>query len=259
MILPGAGKASLQACPAFDAGNDYGVDVASLPSLWSLARAVTVAITITAALLVFTIGLGMAGRAATLAALRSPDLTYADLDRMPTTGPAASVLAALIVTGAVASAGLFIAWLHRARRNLERIDGARPRWGHGWAVAGWFIPVANAVVPGFVVADVADNSAVPRPRLSWLVVAWWSAFVAASIAGLASARSPHSIVVAALYSSESDPVSQVLRDQLAGFEGSVAPRPGEVVAVGLWLVAAVLAIVLVRRVTALQASALDDP
>jgi hypothetical protein len=248
----------LQACPAFDAGKDYGVDVASLPSLSSLARAVTVAMAITSALLVITVGVDMASRAAVLAALRSPDLTYADLDRVMT-GPAALVPAVPTVVAALASAGLFLAWLYRARRNLERIDGARPRWGHGWTLAGWVIPVANAVVPGLVVADVADNSAVPRSRLSWLALAWWSAFVAASIAGLASVRSQRSIVVAAIYSSESDPVSQVLRDQLARFEGSVAPPLGEIVVVGLWLVTVALGIVLVRRVTALQAIALDDP
>jgi hypothetical protein len=250
----------LQAWQTFDARDDYGVDVASLPSLRSLARAATLAMAITSVLLVITIGVGMARRAWVLAALRSPDLTYADLDRVTTpSDPATPVLAGLTVMGAVASAGLFIAWLYRARRNLDRIDGARPRWGHGWALAGWFIPVANAVVPGLVVADVADNSAVPRSRLSWLVLAWWSAFVAASIVGLASSRPSHGILISAIYSSESDPVNQALRDQLAEFEGSVAPPLGEVVAVALWLVTAILGIALVRRVTALQATALDDP
>jgi hypothetical protein len=225
-----------------------------------LARAATLSAAVTSALLVITVGVGMADRAAVLAALRSPDLTYADLDRVMTqSGAAGLVLAVLILMGAVGSAGLFIAWLYRARRNLNRIEGARPRWGSGWALACWFIPVANAVLPGLVVADVARNSVAARPRLSWLAVAWWSAFVGASIAGLASVQPSRGIVVSALYSSESDRVSQTLRDHLADFAGSVAPRPGDIVTVALWVVTAVLGIVLVRRVTALQTTALGDP
>jgi hypothetical protein len=224
-----------------------------------LARAATLAMAVTSSLLVITIGTGMAGRAATLAALRSPDLTYADLDRVTRPDRAAVAPAVLILLSALASAGLFIAWLYRARRNLDRIDGARPRWGSVWAVAGWFIPVANAVVPGLVVADVARSCPAPgRARLTWLVAAWWSSLVAGSIVGLASSRSSGGIVITALYSSASEPVNQALRDQLAEFVGGVAPRVGDVVAVGLWLVAAVLAILLVRRVTARQATALDD-
>jgi hypothetical protein len=71
----------------------------------------------------------------------------------------------------------FIVWLYRARANLDMLPGARPQWRSEWTALCWIIPLANLVLPGAVISDVARNSvedydnAVDRmSRLAW---AWW--------------------------------------------------------------------------------------
>jgi len=48
---------------------------------------------------------------------------------------------------------LFIVWLYKAYRSAESRGAAGRRWGPGWAVGGWFIPLANLVIPKMVVNE----------------------------------------------------------------------------------------------------------
>jgi cytochrome c-type biogenesis protein CcmH/NrfF len=84
-----------------------------------------------------------------------------------------------------AGAVCFILWLYRARRNLALLPDAQPRWAVAWSVGVWFIPIANLVLAGLVVVDVARESAhssdhALRQRLTTLARLWWavSAFTA---------------------------------------------------------------------------------
>lgn len=232
-----------------------------MPSFGSLARAATGALALTPALLVLGIGLRMAGRARTLSVLRSPDFTYADVDDVfSSVGTTSLVAVTLFAVGALAGAVAFIAWLYRARRNLDGMPDARPRWSPGWTVAGWFIPVLNLVLPYLVVVDIVRESAPPaRSRLVRLVGAWWLVLVAWLVFVTAGVPSSQKVLVSMLYSSASDPVDEALRSQLVAQVGDVAPPLAEIAFLGFCAVAAVLAILLVRRVTALQATALDHP
>ena len=238
--------------------------MASLPSFRSLARVATGAMALTPALLLLGTGVGMAGRAWTLSELRSPDFTYADVDgAFSAVGTATLVTVTLFSFGAVTWAVVFVAWLYRARRNLDRIEGARPRWGPGWTVVSWFIPIANLILPGAVIADVARES-VPLDqrhgsRPAWMMAAW-----RLSLAGLLAVTTPWPFasaephVISMIYSSESDPISESLRAELAAQVGAVAPPPAEIVLLVLCAAVAIPGIMVVRRVTALQAAALDD-
>src|SRR6266540_636555 len=55
----------------------------------------------------------------------------------------------------------FLVWLYRARANLGAFYDAHPRLPLGLAVGSWFLPVANLVLPGMVVADAARESVPP--------------------------------------------------------------------------------------------------
>jgi hypothetical protein len=68
-----------------------------------------------------------------------------------------------------AGAVVFIAWLHGAYR---RLDPARRRFGTGWAIGAWFVPVLNFWRPKQLV-----NVLVGGPRR--LTRAWWLLFVLA--------------------------------------------------------------------------------
>jgi hypothetical protein len=49
---------------------------------------------------------------------------------------------------------LFIVWLYKAYRSGESRGAEGRRWGPGWAIGGWFIPLANLVIPKMVVNEI---------------------------------------------------------------------------------------------------------
>lgn len=80
-------------------------------------------------------------------------------------------------------AGVFvIAWLWRARANAAAISAAPHRLSAGWAIAGWFVPIANLWVPMIVVSDVVCATAPQDARLGTLVRLWWSGWIGAWVA-----------------------------------------------------------------------------
>jgi hypothetical protein len=79
---------------------------------------------------------------------------------------------------ALVAAIVFIGWLSRARDNAERLSARPMRLAKGWAVGGWFVPVANLVLPVIVAMDVWLASAPPgRPNGAGLVGLWWTVAV----------------------------------------------------------------------------------
>lgn len=86
---------------------------------------------------------------------------------------------------------VFVTWLWRAAKNQQALGRAPERLGPGWAIAGWFIPLANFVIPVLIVQDLWRGSSVsiarddPRWRIadrSWLVGGWWGLFLVALFA-----------------------------------------------------------------------------
>ena len=84
---------------------------------------------------------------------------------------------------------LLIVWLWRAYSNT-RVFGAGPwRWGRGWTVGSWFIPLANLVIPKLLINDAwrgADARAPQNPLWRRLPVAgvvtmWWVLLVAGRV------------------------------------------------------------------------------
>jgi|SRR5262245_25113304 len=89
----------------------------------------------------------------------------------------------------------FLYWLYVALRNLLRW-GLRPRWGPGWAVGSWFIPVADLVLPLLVVREAARRSGSGQSG-SMLVVVWWVVFLVGE--GLADFSDLPPLVIVPLY------------------------------------------------------------
>jgi Domain of unknown function (DUF4328) len=159
------------------------------------------------------------------------------------------VAVAVIVNfvGTLATAGVFIAWQFRHAKNAQAIAG-RSGLGPEWAIAGWFIPCANLVLPGIELygssrgSDPALHPQAPRShgKGSTLVVVWAVVFGLASVLfGVGRSWFPDEDEVAADIDRAQDGVRA---DNLSA--GSFL----------LMLVAAVLAIVMVRTVTKRQAA-----
>ncbi|MFE7480067.1 DUF4328 domain-containing protein [Streptomyces sp. NPDC057552] len=137
----------------------------------------------------------------------------------------------------LATAVVFVIWFHRTRRNAEVFDLSAHTMGPGWAVGGWFVPVANFWFPYRVAAGSWRASSPVDPEGVRLPVSrvplnlWWAAWA----------------------------VSLIL-DRVAARMWDRAEEPGEIVdslalvmaADALDIVAAVLAVLFVRALTRMQ-------
>jgi len=88
-----------------------------------------------------------------------------------------SVVSALI---AVALAVVFLIWFDRVRRNAG-IWGPQ-RYTQGWAIGGWFVPVAFAWIPVRIAGDVW-RATTESESLPWTLYAWWLCWVGSWLAG----------------------------------------------------------------------------
>jgi hypothetical protein len=138
----------------------------------------------------------------------------------------------------------WLAWMHRAYKNLRSVGTGKLEYSTGAAIGYWFIPLANLFLPYLVMSDLWQRShGGNRPeedsiRPRWLLGLWWVAWFATNVLmGLGNAAGLTS----------TDLVSQVA-------------------ATGIWIwaygglvVAAVLAIFVVLRIERAQTALLDRP
>ncbi|MGW6588898.1 DUF4328 domain-containing protein [Streptomyces globisporus] len=214
-----------------------GWGVATWPrSPVGLARAVTALLGLVIAADLFAIGTGLH-----LRGLWQGLVTDGALNIYTEDGRTAEALygIATISQGvALPAAGVvFIIWFHRTRRNAEVFDASVQRMGPGWAVGGWFVPVANFWFPYRVASGVWEASAQTSRDGGWRTVSrtplnlWWGAWV-----------------VSLLFTR----VTERLWDRAVGAEEVV--RAGGLLAASnaVDIVAAVLAVLYVRAVTGMQ-------
>ncbi|MEX2257003.1 MAG: DUF4328 domain-containing protein [Acidimicrobiia bacterium] len=100
-----------------------------------------------------------------------------------------TVMSVISVVVILAIIPCFIVWCWRAAKNQEALGRQPERLGSGFAIGGWFIPLANLVMPVLVIQDLWRGSDAriergdPRWRIadrSWLVGAWWGLFLVAA-------------------------------------------------------------------------------
>jgi len=52
----------------------------------------------------------------------------------------------------------FVVWFYRAYENLRPLGVENLRWGSGWAIGGWFVPLLNLVRPKSLANDIWRGS-----------------------------------------------------------------------------------------------------
>ncbi|MEV4679495.1 DUF4328 domain-containing protein [Streptomyces kurssanovii] len=136
----------------------------------------------------------------------------------------------------LATVVVFIVWFHRVRSNADAFAPGMVERGRGWAVGGWFIPVAGLWIPRGIAVEVwrasrTDPLAPDKHEPHTLVNIWWVGFVVATVFTRYADRVYDNATTA----------QQVVNavDQL-------------VVGNALQIVAAVLAVLFVRRLTHMQ-------
>lgn len=83
---------------------------------------------------------------------------------------------------------VFIMWMWRAAKNNEALGRQQPRFRPGWAIGGWFIPLANLVIPVLIMQDLwrGSDQSIPRGDMRWKIadrsalVGWWWGLLFAS-------------------------------------------------------------------------------
>ncbi|MGW1507807.1 DUF4328 domain-containing protein [Streptomyces sp. NPDC002394] len=131
---------------------------------------------------------------------------------------------------------VFIVWFHRLRNNAEVWAGDLQGWKPGWAIGGWFVPIGNLWIPRMIAASIWRASrrepyAADGARELTILNAWWVFWIADWVVDrLATqlykrAETPEAYDTAAAWSLASYAVN---------------------------IVAAVLAILVVRRLTSMQ-------
>ncbi|HVQ93316.1 MAG TPA: DUF4328 domain-containing protein [Mycobacteriales bacterium] len=149
----------------------------------------------------------------------------------------ANVLSLLLL---IATGIVFITWFYRARSNAGVLGGRYQRRSQGWAAGAWFCPVVNLWFPYQIATDVlseAEHAISPQPgpagadtipprRGYGLIRAWWALFIIGNVTALgATGRGG---------------------DDVDSLQGAVS---FEIVSTVLEIPAAVLAVLVVRRIT----------
>ncbi|WP_374105591.1 DUF4328 domain-containing protein [Streptomyces sp. McG3] len=147
-------------------------------------------------------------------------------------------LAGTVQTAAFLATGvLFIIWFHRTRRNAEVFESGVQRMGPGWAVGGWFVPVANLWFPYRVASGIWEASVTLHPDGGWRTVPrtvlnlWWGGWIVSLLV---------SRIAVSQWNRAREP------EQISDAAALVAAADA------LDLVAAVLAVLFVRAVTRMQ-------
>ncbi|MGW7367381.1 DUF4328 domain-containing protein [Streptomyces sp. NPDC054841] len=141
----------------------------------------------------------------------------------------------LYVIALLATATVFIIWFHRLRLNAATFAPDLQRRTAGWAIGSWFIPFGNLWIPRGIAADILRASQADpygrEPAGRGLLNAWWGAWVwSALFDRYASKAYDKANDVDAIHDAAALVVTSAVFD----------------------MVAAVLAILFVRKLTALQ-------
>ncbi|THA75002.1 DUF4328 domain-containing protein [Streptomyces sp. A0642] len=135
----------------------------------------------------------------------------------------------------LATVVVFLVWFRRVRLNAEVFDAYAHTLRPGWAIGGWFVPLGNLWLPHRVASGVwtasSPGGSHRPPAPSGLLHAWWAALLCSEFLSRLQGR---------LYP------DAVERDAvLRSFDvGMVADM--------IDIAAAVLAVLFVRRLTAMQ-------
>ena len=143
----------------------------------------------------------------------------------------------------IATAFVFLLWLHRVYRNLPALGAAKLVTTPGWAIGCFFIPFVNLFKPFHVVSEIRRES-MPAPETHEgfgggsarshtpaLVGWWWLFWIVACISLLAGERA---------------------LDKSVTIEGMLLASRLIIASHALFVVAGVLAILVVKRIDEMQ-------
>ncbi|WP_431043928.1 DUF4328 domain-containing protein [Streptomyces sp. P1-3] len=151
---------------------------------------------------------------------------------------------------------VWVIWFHRLRRNAEVFAPGQHRMSTGWAAGSWFTPVVNLWFPKQIANDIwrASSPQGPQGVRRGLLTAWWATFMTA--AGVGFVGNVMYTVADNKMQDYEDDAERGKFPSPSDVEGVVEDaRNGVAISIlGLVIViaAAILAIMVVRQITAMQ-------
>ncbi|MFI7103389.1 DUF4328 domain-containing protein [Streptomyces sp. NPDC050161] len=131
----------------------------------------------------------------------------------------------------VATAVVFIVWFHRTRVNAEVFAPEYHMKKRGWAIWGWIVPVVNLWFPRRVAIDIWKASAGENSRSMALLNAWWTLWIVNLCFGRGASK----------WYAKAETLDEIKRSIVGLMASDVID-----------ILAAVLAILFVRRLTRMQ-------
>lgn len=194
------------------------------------------------------------------------DLDYLDFLNRLIDGEALSIAEARDAEDVVQASGLiyfftslgatvaFLFWFARAYYNLPRLGLTDLRWGRGWSIGAWFVPILNLIRPKRIANDIWRGSEGPpaaggedwhsRP-VDRIVHWWWAAWILAGMVGWLFTR----ILLSGNGPDTQAELLDLARDERLAYFVDIASSL-------LLIPAAILAVLFVRRVTDRQERAI---
>lgn len=155
----------------------------------------------------------------------------------------------------VIAAITFLFWFARAFYNLPRLGVGPLRFGRGWSIGGWFVPILNLFRPKAIANDIwrgSDAAAKKEAFSDWkaqpvpaVVHWWWAMYIIGELLSRAVARV--FIDQDETFATRQEAID-LLRDERTGFSLDVA---ASIVSI----IAALLAIQVIRKLTKRQEEA----
>jgi len=138
----------------------------------------------------------------------------------------------------------YLAWLRRSYRNQSALGAQGLKYSPNWATAYWFIPIVNLFRPYQVTKEIYQTSDPNAEGTTWsflpvsaLLGWWWAAWIIASAAGRAASRS-----------TRGEPtIEQLVTASWIDIVSSITS-----------VIAAVLALMVVRKITDRQTAKFDS-
>ncbi|WP_431913536.1 DUF4328 domain-containing protein [Nonomuraea jabiensis] len=131
----------------------------------------------------------------------------------------------------------FLAWLFRVRSNAVSLSLTGHRHGRFWLIAGWVMPIGWFWIPKQIVDDIWRASTPPNSAKG-LINAWWAIWLTAWV----TAKATWGLLYLSI-----------------DLEGIAFALRLEVIGLGLMLIAAVLAIGVIRKITSAQETLRSTP
>jgi hypothetical protein len=166
--------------------------VAATPARWRDQQGLKVALTILFSVMVAAsalLAIALVNRIALVRDLKAGH--FGDvLNRAEDADDFVSATSSIFVLTQLVIVVMFIIWMFRAAKDNEALGRTGARFAPGWSIGGWFIPLANFVIPVLIVQDLwrGSDRETRRGVGTWragagsaLVGFWWAAWLASLV------------------------------------------------------------------------------